>query len=75
MPAQKLRDELRRLLGKSWSEELERDVPRAWQRHGDLVLLSEDCFRAALWEKLGKGEQGLAAQILPAELSWLFPKL
>lgn len=50
-------------------------MPRAWQRHGDLVLLSEDCFRAAPWEKLGKGEQGLAAQILPAELSWLFPKL
>ncbi|XP_052669564.1 tRNA wybutosine-synthesizing protein 2 homolog isoform X1 [Harpia harpyja] len=74
-PAQKLRDELRQLLGKSWSEKLERDVPRAWQRHGDLVLLSEDCFRAAPWEKLGKGEQGLPAQILPAELSWLFPKL
>ncbi|KAM6252167.1 tRNA wybutosine-synthesizing protein 2 homolog isoform 2-T4 [Spheniscus humboldti] len=52
-PAQKLRDELRRLLGESWSEELERDVPRAWQRHGDLVLLSEDSFRAAPWEKLG----------------------
>ncbi|NXT37863.1 TYW2 protein, partial [Pelecanoides urinatrix] len=52
-PAQKLRDELRQLLGESWSEELERDVPRAWQRHGDLVLLSEDSFRAALWEKLG----------------------
>ncbi|NXS41863.1 TYW2 protein, partial [Balaeniceps rex] len=52
-PAQKLRDELRRLLGESWSEELERDVPRAWQRHGDLVLLSEDSFRAPPWEKLG----------------------
>ncbi|XP_049683537.1 tRNA wybutosine-synthesizing protein 2 homolog isoform X3 [Accipiter gentilis] len=52
-PAQKLRGKLQRLLGKSWSEELERDVPRAWQRHGDLVLLSEDCFRAAPWEKLG----------------------
>ncbi|XP_072732735.1 tRNA wybutosine-synthesizing protein 2 homolog [Ciconia boyciana] len=52
-PAQKLRDELRRLLGESWSEELERDVPRAWQRHGDLVLLGEDSFRAAPWEKLG----------------------
>ncbi|NXN30273.1 TYW2 protein, partial [Nycticryphes semicollaris] len=52
-PAQKLRDEMRRLLGKSWSEELERDVPRAWQRHGDLVLLSEDSFRAVSWEKLG----------------------
>ncbi|NXX17612.1 TYW2 protein, partial [Podargus strigoides] len=52
-PAQRLRDELRRLLGKSWSEELERDVPRTWQRHGDLVLLSEDSFRAAPWERLG----------------------
>ncbi|XP_030353791.1 tRNA wybutosine-synthesizing protein 2 homolog isoform X1 [Strigops habroptila] len=52
-PARRLRDELRRLLGESWSEELERDVPRAWQRHGDLVLLSEDSFRAAPWEKLG----------------------
>lgn len=30
-------------------------MPRAWQRHGDLVLLSEDSLRAAPWEKLGKG--------------------
>ncbi|NXV77272.1 TYW2 protein, partial [Atlantisia rogersi] len=52
-PAQKLREELRRLLGESWSEKLERDVPRAWQRHGDLVLLSEDSFRNVSWEKLG----------------------
>lgn len=69
-PAQKLRDELRRLLGESWSEELECDVPHAWQRHGDLILLSEDSFRAALWEKLGEGEWALPAQSLPAELPW-----
>lgn len=59
-PAQKLRSELRRMvlgLGESWSEELERDVPRSWQRHGDLVLLSEDSFSAALWTKLGKGSK------------------
>lgn len=56
-PAQKLRCELRRLLlelGESWSEELECDVPRTWQRHGDLILLSEDSFSAALWAKLGE---------------------
>lgn len=56
-PAQKLRCELRRLLverGESWSEELECDVPRTWQRHGDLVLLSEDSFSAALWAELGE---------------------
>ncbi|NXY92606.1 TYW2 protein, partial [Alcedo cyanopectus] len=52
-PAQKLRDELQQLLDEKWSEELERDVPHAWQRHGDLVVLSEDSFRAALWEEQG----------------------
>ncbi|NXD76446.1 TYW2 protein, partial [Halcyon senegalensis] len=52
-PAQKLRDALQQLLGEKWSEELERDVPHAWQRHGDLVMLSEDSFRAALWEEQG----------------------
>ncbi|NXU82878.1 TYW2 protein, partial [Xiphorhynchus elegans] len=66
-PAQTLRDELRRLLGGSWSEELEQDVPHAWQRHGDLVLLGEDSFRAALWERLGPAlwetvASGLGAQ-------------
>ncbi|NXI55260.1 TYW2 protein, partial [Chloroceryle aenea] len=52
-PAQKLRDALQQLLGEKWSEELERDVPHAWQRHGDLVVLSEESFRAALWEEQG----------------------
>lgn len=32
-------------------------MPRAWQRHGDLVLLSEDSLRAAPWEQLGKGNR------------------
>ncbi|NXX83838.1 TYW2 protein, partial [Urocolius indicus] len=65
-PARRLRDELRRLLGESWSEELERDVPRAWQRHGDLVLLSEDSFRAAAWEQLGQRLWQTVARVLGA---------
>uniref|UniRef100_A0A8D0GLJ8 tRNA wybutosine-synthesizing protein 2 homolog n=1 Tax=Sphenodon punctatus TaxID=8508 RepID=A0A8D0GLJ8_SPHPU len=54
-PTQQLRIELQHLVsgqGASWSEELERDLPCSWQRHGDLVLLSEDSFRAALWRKM-----------------------
>ncbi|XP_054070271.1 synaptotagmin-like protein 4 isoform X6 [Rissa tridactyla] len=66
-PAQKLRDELQRLLGESWSEELERDVPHTWQRHGDLVLLSEDSFGAALWEKLGPALWETVASALGAQ--------
>lgn len=56
-PVQKLRSELQHLMsihGAVWSEELEKDLPRSWQRHGDLVLLSEDCFRAKQWRELGK---------------------
>ncbi|NXC40189.1 TYW2 protein, partial [Penelope pileata] len=69
-PAQQLRAELQRLLlalGQSWSEELERDVPRAWQRHGDLVLLGEDSFRAALWAKLGPALWETVASALGAQ--------
>ncbi|NXB57338.1 TYW2 protein, partial [Struthidea cinerea] len=65
-PAQELRDELRRLLGGTWSEELERDVPHAWQRHGDLVLLSEDGFKAAPWERLGSALWETVASALGA---------
>ncbi|NXO38450.1 TYW2 protein, partial [Locustella ochotensis] len=65
-PARRLRDELRRLLGAGWSEELERDVPHAWQRHGDLVLLSEDSFRAAPWERLGSALWETVASALGA---------
>ncbi|NXP71642.1 TYW2 protein, partial [Ramphastos sulfuratus] len=66
-PAQKLRDKLRQLLGENWSEELERDVPCAWQRHGNLVMLSEDSFRAALWEKLGPALWETVASALGAQ--------
>ncbi|RMC22012.1 hypothetical protein DUI87_02883 [Hirundo rustica rustica] len=54
-PAQRLRDELQRLLGASWLEELEWDVLHAWQRHRDLVLLTKDSFKAVPWERLGIG--------------------
>ncbi|KAM6426862.1 tRNA wybutosine-synthesizing protein 2 homolog [Liasis olivaceus] len=56
-PIQKLHSELQHLMlirGAAWSEELEKDLPRSWQRHGDLVLLSEDCFRAMQWRELGQ---------------------
>ncbi|XP_015283501.1 PREDICTED: tRNA wybutosine-synthesizing protein 2 homolog [Gekko japonicus] len=56
-PIQKLRGELVSLVlghGAAWSEELEKDLPSSWQRHGDLVLLSEDSFRATLWGEMGQ---------------------
>lgn len=54
-PAQRLCLEVRRWVedrGVTWSTELEADLPRSWQRHGDLMLLSEDCFQATQWKRL-----------------------
>ncbi|XP_003256234.2 tRNA wybutosine-synthesizing protein 2 homolog [Nomascus leucogenys] len=55
-PAQKLCLEVSRWVegrGVKWSAELEADLPRSWQRHGNLLLLSEDCFQAKQWKNLG----------------------
>lgn len=54
-PGQKLCQELRHWLqgrGRAWSAELQADLPHSWQRHGDLLLLSEDCFQAQEWKDL-----------------------
>lgn len=54
-PAQRLCLEVRRWVedrGVTWCAELEADLPRSWQRHGDLMLLSEDCFQAEQWQSL-----------------------
>ncbi|KAM4696589.1 tRNA wybutosine-synthesizing protein 2 homolog [Rhinophrynus dorsalis] len=55
-PAQKLRMDLYELaerLNFPWGRDLERDLPHSWQRHGDLVVLSEDCFSSPVWKQLG----------------------
>ncbi|KAM3912385.1 tRNA wybutosine-synthesizing protein 2 homolog isoform 1-T2 [Leptodactylus fuscus] len=55
-PAQKLRMELCSLLesyGVTWTPDLERDLPHSWQRHGDLIVFSEDCFGSPIWKQLG----------------------
>ncbi|XP_018426951.1 PREDICTED: tRNA wybutosine-synthesizing protein 2 homolog [Nanorana parkeri] len=56
-PAQKLRMDLCDLLehqGIIWRRNLDHDLPHSWQRHGDLVVLSEDCFCDPVWKQLGK---------------------
>ncbi|MED6267958.1 hypothetical protein CHARACLAT_017407, partial [Characodon lateralis] len=40
-------------LGERWMVELRRDLPRSFQRHGDLILLGDNCFTLPLWEKIG----------------------
>uniref|UniRef100_A0A8C8VPC1 tRNA wybutosine-synthesizing protein 2 homolog n=1 Tax=Pelusios castaneus TaxID=367368 RepID=A0A8C8VPC1_9SAUR len=68
-PAQKLCHKLQHLVsgsGGRWSDELVDDLPRSWQRHGDLILLSENSFRAALWKAFGPAVWEAVASALGA---------
>ncbi|XP_061691003.1 tRNA wybutosine-synthesizing protein 2 homolog [Syngnathoides biaculeatus] len=44
--------ELVEAYGESWTKELKEDLPRSFQRHGDLVLLGHKCFSLPLWKKM-----------------------
>lgn len=50
---QKFLQELLESHGERWMQELEKDLPRSFQRHGDLILLGDNCFTLPLWKKIG----------------------
>uniref|UniRef100_T1JHK5 tRNA(Phe) (4-demethylwyosine(37)-C(7)) aminocarboxypropyltransferase n=1 Tax=Strigamia maritima TaxID=126957 RepID=T1JHK5_STRMM len=53
-PRDKLVAQLKDLVGQDvWCEELENQVPRKWEKHGDLLLLPENSFKNEQWETLG----------------------
>ncbi|XP_003970200.1 tRNA wybutosine-synthesizing protein 2 homolog [Takifugu rubripes] len=51
-PFHKLEQMLQELVengGEGWTEELRRDLPHSFQRHGDLILLGDNCFTLPQW--------------------------
>ncbi|XP_013859826.1 tRNA wybutosine-synthesizing protein 2 homolog, partial [Austrofundulus limnaeus] len=49
---EKILQELLESHGERWTEELKMDLPRGFQRHGDLILLGDNCFTLPLWKKI-----------------------
>ncbi|XP_068596623.1 tRNA wybutosine-synthesizing protein 2 homolog [Brachionichthys hirsutus] len=49
---QQLLQELLDSRGEEWTEELKGDLPRSFQRHGDLLLLGDGSFSLPLWEDM-----------------------
>lgn len=50
---EKILEELLESHGEVLTEELRRDLPRSFQRHGDLILLGDSCFTLPVWKKMG----------------------
>ncbi|XP_041652899.1 tRNA wybutosine-synthesizing protein 2 homolog [Cheilinus undulatus] len=65
---EKILQELLERNGKRWLEELKADLPHSFQRHGDLILLGENCFSLPIWKKIDQlwssVAKGLGAQRL-----------
>lgn len=51
----KLLDDIKQTCGKTinFNEELQRDLPKRWEKHGDMVILPQNCFRNVQWRLLG----------------------
>ncbi|XP_022070307.2 tRNA wybutosine-synthesizing protein 2 homolog [Acanthochromis polyacanthus] len=49
---EKILQELLESHGEKWTEELKGDLPHSFQRHGDLVLLGDNCFALPVWKKM-----------------------
>ncbi|XP_077434352.1 tRNA wybutosine-synthesizing protein 2 homolog [Vanacampus margaritifer] len=65
-----LEDVLQELLefhGENWTKEVREDLPRSFQRHGDLVLLGHNCFLLPLWKKMDQRLWRAVAKCLRAK--------
>ncbi|XP_077466622.1 tRNA wybutosine-synthesizing protein 2 homolog [Stigmatopora argus] len=62
----KLEDVLQELVeshGEIWTKELREDLPRNFQRHGDLVLLGKNSFSLSLWNRIDQLWQTVAKSL------------
>ncbi|ELU07407.1 hypothetical protein CAPTEDRAFT_223268 [Capitella teleta] len=37
----------------TWASNLELEVPRHWEKHGDLIILPQNAFRNPIWSQIG----------------------
>lgn len=54
-------------LGEEWTEQLKKDVPHSFERHGDLVLLGDNCFSLPIWKKIDCSLWSTVAKALGAK--------
>ena len=47
-----------------WNDDLESDLPRTWEKHGDMLLLPSDCFLFDVWKLLGTSSSRLKDCVL-----------
>ncbi|VDK69098.1 unnamed protein product [Litomosoides sigmodontis] len=36
-----------------WNDEVQRDLPKRWEKHGDMIILPHNCFKHPNWRLMG----------------------
>lgn len=51
-----LLDSLRRTVSDMgmWNDEMQRDLPKRWEKHGDMIILPHNCFKHPNWRLMGE---------------------
>jgi len=47
-----------------WCDDLEADLPGAWEKHGDMLLLPSNCFLLDFWQLLGNSNSALFTDLI-----------
>uniref|UniRef100_A0A914W644 tRNA(Phe) (4-demethylwyosine(37)-C(7)) aminocarboxypropyltransferase n=1 Tax=Plectus sambesii TaxID=2011161 RepID=A0A914W644_9BILA len=47
-----------------WNEDMHRDLPKKWEKHGDLVILPHTCFQHPNWRMIGRRLWQIVAESL-----------
>ncbi|CAD6193637.1 unnamed protein product [Caenorhabditis auriculariae] len=62
---QMLEDVRKLALSKSlWDDEMQRDLPKKWEKHGDLIIFPQNCFTHTNWRFIGRELWGVVAKSL-----------
>ena len=52
-PLNCLKLEIHKIMGEHWREEMSKEIPRSFVRHGDLILIDGSCFSSPFWKGFG----------------------
>ncbi|XP_076005208.1 tRNA wybutosine-synthesizing protein 2 homolog [Genypterus blacodes] len=63
----KILQELLESRGERWTEELREDIPHSYQRHGDLLLLADNCFSLPIWQRIDSHLWSTVAEAMGAK--------
>uniref|UniRef100_A0A915PS11 tRNA(Phe) (4-demethylwyosine(37)-C(7)) aminocarboxypropyltransferase n=1 Tax=Setaria digitata TaxID=48799 RepID=A0A915PS11_9BILA len=49
-----------------WNDEMQRDLPKRWEKHGNMIILPQNCFKHPNWRQMGPKLWQMVTELLNA---------